>query len=141
MGDEFYCTVKLITGEEIFALACSDDNDGDPVLVLQNPVIMKLLESKNGYVIKVKPWLQIPGDDFFIVKLDKIVTMTEVTESRIIEFYNSYLTKEFIDDDNELLDSSGNQYKVTKKMGYLTTVEDAREMLENLYKLKDNKES
>ena len=22
MGEEFYCTVKLITGEEIFALAC-----------------------------------------------------------------------------------------------------------------------
>ena len=142
MGEEFYCTVKLITGEEIFALACVDDNDEDPVLVLQNPVIMKLIETRNGYAIKVKPWLQIPGDDFFIVKLDKIVTMTEITEQKIIQFYNNYLNDEDDDmDSDQLLGSSSNQSEVTKKMGYVTTVEDAREMLENLYKLKDNKES
>ena len=142
MGEEFYCTVKLITGEEIFALACVDDNDEDPVLVLQNPVIMKLIETRNGYAIKVKPWLQIPGDDFFIVKLDKIVTMTEITEQKIIQFYNNYLNDEDeYTDGDQLLGSSSNQSEVTKKMGYVTTVEDAREMLENLYKLKDNKES
>ena len=142
MGEEFYCTVKLITGEEVFALACVDDNDEDPVLVLQNPVIMKLIETRNGYAIKVKPWLQIPGDDFFIVKLDKIVTMTEITEQKIIQFYNNYLNDEDEDTDGDhLLGSSSNQSEVTKKMGYVTTVEDAREMLENLYKLKDNKES
>jgi hypothetical protein len=142
MGEDFYCTVKLITGEEIFALACVDDNDEDPVLVLQNPVIMKLIETRNGYAIKVKPWLQIPGDDFFIVKLDKIVTMTEITEQKIIQFYNNYLNDEDDDmDSDQLLGSSSNQSEVTKKMGYVTTVEDAREMLENLYKLKDNKES
>ena len=88
---------------------------------------------------------QIPGDDFFIVKLDKIVTMTEITEKKIIQFYNNYLNDEQDDDiDNDgdqLLGSSSNQSEVTKKMGYVTTVEDARKMLENLYKLKDNKES
>lgn len=142
MGEDFYCTVKLITGEEIFALACVDDNDEDPVLVLQNPVIMKVIETRNGYAIKVKPWLQIPGDDFFIVKLDKIVTMTEITEQKIIQFYNNYLNDEDEDTDgDQLLGSSSNQSEVTKKMGYVTTVEDAREMLENLYKLKDNKEN
>ena len=143
MGEEFYCTVKLITGEEIFALACVDDNNEDPVLVLQNPVIMKLIETRNGYAIKVKPWFQIPGDDFFIVKLDKIVTMTEITEKKIIQFYNNYLNDEQDDDieGDQLLGSSSNQSEVTKKMGYVTTVEDARKMLENLYKLKDNKES
>tara|TARA_B100001094_G_scaffold137298_1_gene132976 strand:- start:545 stop:973 length:429 start_codon:yes stop_codon:yes gene_type:complete len=142
MGEEFYCTVKLITGEEIFSLACVDDNDEDPVLVLQNPVIMKHIETRNGYAIKVKPWLQIPGDDFFIVKLDKIVTITEVTEERIIQFYNNYLNDEQEEDDgDQLLGTSSNQSEVTKKMGYVTTVEDARQMLENLYKLKDNKES
>ena len=103
---------------------------------------MKLIETRNGYAIKVKPWLQIPGDDFFIVKLDKIVTMTEITEQKIIQFYNNYLNDEDEDTDgDQLLGSSSNQSEVTKKMGYVTTVEDAREMLENLYKLKDNKES
>ena len=142
MGEEFYCTVKLITGEEVFTLACVDDNDEDPVLVLQNPVIMKHIETRNGYAIKIKPWLQIPGDDFFIVKLDKIVTITEIKDQRIIQFYNNYLNEEQEEeDDDQLLGSSSNQSEVTKKMGYVTTVEDARQMLEDLYKLKDNKES
>ena len=142
MGEEFYCTVKLITSEEVFALACVDDNDEDPVLVLQNPVIMKHIETRNGYAIKIKPWLQIPGDDFFIVKLDKIITITEIKDQRIIQFYNNYLNDEQEEDDgDQLLGTSSNQSEVTKKMGYVTTVEDARQMLENLYKLKDNKES
>jgi len=143
MGEEFYCTVKLITSEEVFALACVDDNDEDPVLVLQNPVIMKHIETRNGYAIKIKPWLQIPGDDFFIVKLDKIITITEIKDQRIIQFYNNYLNDEQEEDDDgdQLLGTSSNQSEVTKKMGYVTTVEDARQMLEDLYKLKDNKES
>ena len=143
MGDDFYCTLKLVTGEELFALVCSDDNDGDPVIVMQNPVMMKLVETRNGFAVKVKPWLQIPGDDFFIVKLDKIVTMTEVTDAKIISFYNGYLNGEEEDEDSDsgFLNSSSNQSKVTKQMGYVSSVEDARRMLENLYKLKDNKES
>ncbi len=142
MGEEFYCTVKLITSEEVFALACVDDNDEDPVLVLQNPVIMKHIETRNGYAIKIKPWLQIPGDDFFIVKLDKIITITEIKDQRIIQFYNNYLNDEQEEDEgDQLLGTSSNQSEVTKKMGYVTTVEDARQMLEDLYKLKDNKES
>ena len=33
------------------------------------------------------------------------------------------------------------ELKITDKMGYVSSVDDARQMLENLYKLKDNKES
>ena len=62
---------------------------------------------------------QIPGDDFFIVKLDKIVTMTEITEKKIIQFYNNYLNDEQGDDiDNDgdqLLGTSSNQSEVTKR--------------------------
>ena len=88
--------------------------------------------------LRVKPWLEIPDDDFFIVKLDKIITMTEVKDESMIEFYNSYLEEDSTDD---LSDPSSHKTKLTNKMGYVTTVEEAREMLENLYKLKDNKES
>ena len=48
MGDEFHAAIKLISGEEIFALMSIDENDGDPILLLQNPVIMKVLESPHG---------------------------------------------------------------------------------------------
>ena len=141
MGDEFYSSIKLITGEEVFALVCMDENDGDPVLVLQNPVIIKMISTGGSYGVKIKPWLQVPGDDFFVIKLNSIITMTEVNDETIIEFYNRYLEDNEEDDSSLSIGSSSNKTEVTKNMGYVSSVEDARKLLEDLYKLKDNKES
>ena len=135
MGEEFHAVIKLVTGEEIFALVCVDENDGDPILLLMNPVVMKIMRNHVGQYVKVKPWMEIPTDDFYVIKYDKIITMTEVKESKMIEFYDRYLNEEDIDFDDD------GRTKISDKMGYISTVDDAREMLENLYKLKDNKES
>ena len=140
MGEEFYSSIKLTTGEEIFSLVCIDENDGDPVLVLQNPVVMKIISTGGSYGIKIKPWMSIPGDDFFIIKLDKIITMTEITDENVIEFYNRYLEDD--DDDMSLSQNSSSspgKAEVTKNMGYVSSVEDARKLLEKIYK--DLKES
>ena len=144
MGEEFYSSIKLITGEEIFALVCLDENDGDPVLVLQNPVIMKVISTGGSYGIKIKPWMSIPGDDFFVIKLDKIITMTEIKDDNVIEFYNRYLEDD--DDDYDGLSqnssSTSGKAEVTKNMGYVSSVEDARKTLEKIYKSnKDLKDS
>ena len=138
MGEEFYSVIKLLTGEELFSLVSIDENDGDPLLVMQNPVTMKMSKSSRGISIRIKPWLDIPDDDFFIIRLDKIITMTEVKDESMIELYNNYLEE---DSTEEFSNPSSHQTKITNKMGYVSTVEEAREMLENLYKLKDNKES
>ena len=137
MGEEFYAAIKLVTGEEIFALVCIDDNDGDPIIILQNPVIMKVVNNHIGQYVKVKPWMEIPTDDFFIVKYDKIVTMTEVKESQMITFYERYINDEDVD-----IELDG-KVQISNKMGYISTVEDARKTLENIFRkdLKDNKES
>ena len=45
------------------------------------------------------------------------------------------------DDEFEIEMESQGKVKPDSKMGYLSTVEDARESLETLYKLKDIKES
>ncbi len=135
MGEEFHAVIKLVTGEEIFALVSVDENDGDPILLLMNPVVMKVMRNHVGQYVKVKPWMEIPTDDLFVIKYDKIITMTEVKEEETIKFYNRYLN----DDDVDFEDDG--KTKISDKMGYISTVDDAREMLENLYKLKDNKES
>jgi hypothetical protein len=137
MGEEFHAAIKLVTGEEIFALVCIDDNDGDPIIILQNPVIMKVMSNHIGQYVKVKPWMEIPTDDFFIVKYDKIVTMTEVKESQMITFYERYINDEDVD-----IELDG-KVQISNKMGYISTVEDARKTLENIFRkdLKDNKES
>lgn len=132
MGEEFYCVIKLISGEELFSLVCIDENEGDPLVILQNPVIMKMMSNQLGNYIKIKPWIELAHDDFFIIKLDKIITMTESTDQSIISIYDHYLSN----DDSEISDLTG-KVKVSDKMGYISSVEDARKKLENIFK--DNK--
>jgi hypothetical protein len=129
MNDDFYCSLKLISGEEIFSLICVDENDGDPIIVLQNPVIMKIEQSPKGLVIKIKPWMEIPNDDFYFIKFDKIITMTEVNDKITIEMYNKYLN----DDSTDVPNITG-EVKISNQMGYISSVEDARNKLEELYK-------
>jgi len=137
MGEEFYSAIKLVTGEEIFALVSVDENDGDPILILQNPVIMKIGSNQIGSYIKIKPWMEIPNDDFFLIKLDKVITMTEVRDENTIEFYERYLRDDDVDTEVD------GKVKISDKMGFISTVDDARKSLEKLFRkdLKDNKES
>ena len=130
MGEEFYAIIKLISGEEILSLVSVDENDGDPLIVLQNPVIMKMIHSPAGSYIKVKPWMELSDDDFFMIKLDKVITMTETKDKKIINIYNDYIT------DNDSIDvyNPSGQVKPSSKMGYISSVEDARKKLEKLFK-------
>jgi hypothetical protein len=130
MGEEFYAIIKLVSGEEILSLVLIDDNDGDPVLVLQNPVTMKTYNNQHGTYLKVKPWMELSDDDFFIVKLDKIITMTETKDKRILDIYNNYIE----DDDTVDVYTPSGQVKPSSKMGYVSSVEDARKKLERIFK-------
>ena len=131
MGDEFHAAIKLVSGEEVFALISIDENDGDPILLLQNPVIMKVLESPHGTYVKVKPWMDIPTDDFYVLKLDKIITMSEVSDKKVIGFYEKYLED---DDDDDFISSEPNKVKISDKMGYVSSVDEARKRLERIFK-------
>ena len=72
MQEEFYAIIKLISGEEVLSLVSIDENDGDPLIVMQNPITMKVLHSPHGMHIKVKSWMEMSSDDFFIIRPDKI---------------------------------------------------------------------
>jgi hypothetical protein len=130
MGEDFYCILKLVSGEEILSLISIDDNDGDPIVVLQNPVILELIDTKEKSYVKVRPWMELPSDDFFMVKLDKIITMTETTDRKLIDIYTKYLN----DDDSIDVYRASGEVKVSNEMGYVSSVEDARKKLEELYK-------
>ena len=137
MQEEFYSIIKLVSGEEVLSLISIDDNDGDPLVILQNPIIMKMIESPQGLYIKVKSWMELSSDDFFIIRPDKIITMTETKDKNLIEVYNNYIE----DNDSIEVHTPSGKVKPSSKMGYVSSVEEARESLENLYNLKDTKES
>ena len=132
MEDEFYGVIKLITGEEIFGLVSIDENDGDPVIMLQSPVIMKVFNNPTGQYVKIKPWLEIPEEDIFLIKYDKIITMTEVKNEQMIQFYDRYLS----DDDFDF--EIDGRVNLSNHMGLLSTVEDARKRLEEIFKIPSN---
>ena len=132
MGEEYYCVLKLVSGEEIFALISVDENNGDPIIVMQNPVIMKIIQNRLGSCVKIKHWMEIPNDDIFVIKLDKVITMTEVNDSSVISVYNRFVSSDDSDSSPVGPDKTG-QVNISNKMGYISSVEDARKKLEELY--------
>jgi hypothetical protein len=134
MGDEFYAILKLVSGEEIFSLIVVDnDTDNDSIIILQNPVLMWTVATPNGTFIKVKPWMELPNEDIFMIRLDKVITMTESNDQKLIKMYNHYINDETFEYDiNGLI-------KPNSEMGYISSVSDARKKLEKAFKL--NKET
>ena len=133
MKEEFHGVVKLITGEEIFAMISIEETNQEPIIMLQNPVIMKILSNGTGQYVKIRPWLELPEEDLYLIKPDKIITMSEVKDKQVINFYERYLNDEEVD---IVFDG---QVKLSDQMGYISTVEKSRKLLEELYKL--NKET
>ena len=135
MGDEFYSILKLMSGEEIFALVSIDETGEDVMILLQNPLVMKMMNSPKGEFIKVRKWIELSDDDIFLMKYDKILTMTECKDKKLIAIYNNYCDE---DDDGdepiEIFTESG-KVKLTNKMGYVSSVEDARKKFEVLFKI------
>jgi hypothetical protein len=122
MEQEFYAAIKLVSGEEIFAIVCPTDEEGRTLLILENPVIIDPMVSRNAGIVgyKVKPWMKIPEDDIYIIDMDKIITMTEIDDEQIIGIYKKYMN-----------DSS--QVNLEKSMGFISKVNDARKVLEKIY--------
>jgi len=135
MGDEFYSVIKLISGEEIFALVSIDENngDGDPIIILQNPLVMNMVSNQKGSFIKVKRWIELSSEDIFMMRFDRILTMSECRDEKLIAIYDNYIE----DGEEELIDiyRSSGKVKLTNKMGYISSVEDARKKFEVLYKI------
>ena len=134
MVDEFYATIKLITGEEIFGLVSVEEDTENPIILITHPVTIKMINAIEGSMVKLNTWLNVPGDDPVVIKWDKVVTMTEIKDKAIISIYNNYL-----EDEKFYITKVGSadnnvKNKLTDKMGYISTVNDARKYLEGIYK-------
>ena len=134
MEEEFYSIIKLVSGEEIFALVSVDENDENPILVLQNPVVISTVNTPGGSMIKVKPWLNLTEESMFMIRLDKVITMIEAKDQKLIDVYNNY------NDESDAEEPLDGCVMPTSKMGYLSSVKDARKDLEDLFK-KDIKDT
>ena len=133
MGEEFYCVLKLVSGEEVFSLVSIDNTNDQSVVIMQNPVILKYVSKANGSILKIEPWIKFASDDFFVMHTEKIITMTEVKDEYMIRFYTEYLEETGGKKGKFPAPSPSDPVKVSEKMGYISSVEDARKILENIY--------
>jgi hypothetical protein len=142
MENEFYASIKLVSGEELFSLVSIEDNADNPLILCDKPVTMKMVNTPDGSIVKVRTWMNIPGDDPVVIQWDKVITVTEIKENGIIAIYNNYLEDERFDISQ--LGECRNDVKgqLTPKMGYISTVDDARKYLEDIFSsTEDKKES
>jgi hypothetical protein len=125
--DDFYATLKLKSGEEIFAKVAATEEDDRTLLLVSNPIIVSELKGRMGTMgYKLEPWLKTTTEDMFILNMDDILTMSESSDMEMIYLYQSYVRQ---------ADKSKNkQTKLNKEMGYISSVDDAKEILEKLFK-------
>jgi len=126
MEDDFYATIKLKCGDEIFAKVAASDEGDKIYVVITNPIVLEEIKVRGkmaGY--KLEPWLKTSTEDMFILELDDILTMSESFDIEMITNYQDFVRRS----------NQTTQMKPTKKMGYISTVSDAKEILEKLYNL------
>ena len=125
--DDFYCTVKLKSGEEIFAKVAASEEEDRTMLLVSHPIIVQELKGKMGVVgYKIEPWLKTTTDDMFVIKLDDVLTMSESSDIEMIMMYQDYIRSS-----NK---SDTNHSTIDRKMGRLGNVNDVIEILEKIIK-------
>ena len=132
MEEEFYSTIKLSTGEELIAKVCYlPDEDS---LLVENPMVVenykKNKRGKNVDGFILKEWIRSSYDDIFIIKMNQIVTMSELDE-RIKNFYISNVEDTEEDIDHDEISVKPNKLK---NNGYVGSVDEVKKNLESLFK-------
>ena len=132
--DDFYATLKLKSGEEIFAKVAASEEEGRTMLIINHPIIVSEIKGRNGIVgYKVEPWLKTTKEDMFIMNLDHVMTLSESNDMEMIAMYQRFLR------DTEK--DNSNQAKMSRKMGYLGNIHDTKQLLEKIFKNPSNNNS
>ena len=125
--DDFYATLKLKSGEEIFAKVAASDEGDRTMLIINNPITVSEIRGRSGIVgYKVEPWLKTTKEDMFIMNMDNVMTLSESKDMEMIMMYQNFLRDSERDNPNES--------KLNRRMGYIATVNAARENLEKIFK-------
>ena len=126
--EDFYATIKLKTGEEIFAKIASSEEEDRTMLIISSPIVVSEIKNRSRTVgYKVEPWLKTTKDDMFIINLSDVLTLSESSDIEMIMMYQSYVRQSNREEDN--------QPRMSRRMGYVSNVTDAKEILEKIFKL------
>ena len=63
------------------------------MLILDNPITMESITIRQLGIttIKVSPWIKFSDDSMFVMDMEKIITMTEVTDEDLIKIHQKFV--------------------------------------------------
>ena len=129
--DDFFATIKFKSGEEIFCKVASTEEEDKIILLVSNPVIIAEIKGRTGVVgYKVEPWLKTTKEDMFLINLNDVLTMSESNDFEMINMHQQYVKH------NDRNNDGSSKYKLDRKMGYISNINDAKSILEKIYKTK-----
>lgn len=130
MEEEFYATLKLVSGEEVVAKVCYLPDEDK--LMLDRPLAVESAKQKKGHMevtgFALKEWISATFDDMFIIKRDHIITMIEV-DGELVDFYEKTLNR--LESGKSL---AGKGHKLPRRSGYLGSIKEMKKSLEEIYK-------
>ena len=129
MEEDFYASVKLVSGEEIFGEVMPSEENGRTVLIVSDPVEIETVSMDGRHEgLRMMPWLRsMPNENIVIIPMDRVITVVEAQpDSEVVRYYEKFIF-------TNLQQGPAEKIKVTKKMGYVISVEKAREHLENIF--------
>ena len=133
MSDKFLAVVKLKTGEEVVAkIGTIPETD---LIELDSPamIVNSAFNRKPGLsILKIEPWIKTGREKTYIVEMSNIITTCEVLDKDVIKTYEKFV-KVYYDDDLEEPPKL-KKPKMTKEMGYISSVKEARHSLEKIFK-------
>ena len=131
MSDKFLAVVKLKTSEEVIA-QIEMSSQGD-VMSLDYPAMIgesSFTKRPGVSIIKIEPWIKTGREKTYIVEMSNIITICEISDKDVIKAYNNFV-KAYYESESPFQKSKP---KMTKEMGYISNVKDARKSLEDIFK-------
>ena len=129
--EDFYATLKLKSGEEIFCKVAPTEEEDKTILLVSNPVIIAEIKGRTGTIgYKVEPWLKTSKEDMFLLNINDVLTMSESNDFEMINMHQQYVKH------NDRNNDGSSKYKLDRKMGYISNINDAKSILEKIYKTK-----
>ena len=126
MEEDFYATIKFKSGEEIFAKVSYSEEADRTFLLLDNPVTIERVRNKGSiYGYKFEPWLKTSKEDLFVVNIDDVLTLTESHDLETIAMHEAFSKQQ-----DHLYRP---EKKLNRKMGYISTIKEAKSSLEKLF--------
>ena len=130
MEEEFYATLKLVSGEEVVAKVCYLPDEDK--IMLDRPLMVENAKQKKGQLevtgFALKEWINATFDTMFIINKDHVLTMTEI-ENEIVDFYEKTINR--IESGKSL---AGKGDKLPRRAGYLGSIKQVKKALEDIYK-------